>query len=85
MLLRRYRSTMLMEQITRQEQAESSTSNVHIAMPLPAAHEVIKNRWVLILSIYSRLLTLSRSVHTVPSTYSMGSMPRASGTECVSS
>ena len=30
----------------RQSQAEPSTSHGHIAMPLPEAHEVIKNKWV---------------------------------------
>jgi len=43
-LLHHLRSLVLMVSITRQGQAEPSTSNVHIAMPLPSAHEVIKNK-----------------------------------------
>jgi hypothetical protein len=35
---------ILMVLIPRQYQAEPSTSNIHIAMPLPSAHEVIKNK-----------------------------------------
>lgn len=35
-----------MVSITSQDQAEPSTSHAHITMPLPAAHEVIKDKWV---------------------------------------
>ena len=40
-LLHHIRGPMLIEPITRQNQAEPSTSNVHIAIPLPSAREVI--------------------------------------------
>lgn len=49
------------EQPPQQDEAESSTSHAHITMPLPAAHEVIKNR----------------SLHTVPSSYSLGASKTA--------
>ena len=39
--------------IKRQDQAEPSTSHVPITMPLPAAHEVIKNKWVMVSSIHT--------------------------------
>ena len=43
-LLPHLRVLILTALITRQYQAEPSTSNVHIAMPLPSAHEVIKSK-----------------------------------------
>ena len=42
---------ILIVPIIRQDQAESSTSHAQITMPLPAAHEVIKNKWVWFLPI----------------------------------
>jgi len=44
--------------IIRQGHAEPSTSNAHIAMPLPSAHEVIRNKYVGALvnpSVFARL------------------------------